>query len=150
MPVSVKSRRASSLVRRDARGDVLNTAIGPLSTTRSPPKTHLSSVNRAIRDAMVNVMLATTPGCGAFSSTPLPLTGCAEETDLDDDHCEGEGRWSKAALAMNAALPRTTSTCLMWCAIALGAIVRGTPLNQVGGRPIKMTACDSALSAIPI
>ena len=28
--------------------------------------------------------------------------------------------------------PRNASTCLLWCAIALGALVRGCPLTNVG------------------
>jgi len=146
---STKSPHTPYLVCRGARANDLTTAIAPLSRDRFPPTTHVSSVTRVIRDAMVNVMLATTPQCGALLATPPLHTGGVEESDVADGNCEVEGRWSKAVLATNAVLPRTTSTCMMWCAIALGAIVRGTPLNHVGGLPMKLTACDSALSAMP-
>ena len=93
------------------------------------------SLNRVVRDAMISVMLATTPSCKSLVSWRLPPEGAEEETDVGDSNCQVEGRWSKAVTAGGAVLPRTTSTCLMWCAIALGALVRGIPLTHVGGLP---------------
>ena len=101
---------------------------------RSPRSTHVSFVSRVVRDAMVSVMLATTPQFKAARSPPLPPTVAVEEgSDVLEINYHVEGRWSKAAPTTDVALPRTTSTCLMWCAIALGALVRGCPLTNVGG-----------------
>ena len=46
----------------------------------------------------------------------------------------GDSAWSSALAAENGpgALPRDPSTCALWCAIALGALVRGFPLDHVG------------------
>lgn len=44
-----------------------------------------------------------------------------------------EGCWSEAVVAAGGGkLPSDASTCLLWCAIALGALVRGCPLTDVG------------------
>ena len=45
----------------------------------------------------------------------------------------GDSAWSSALAAENGpgAMPRDPSTCALWCAIALGALVRGYPLGQV-------------------
>lgn len=50
-------------------------------------------------------------------------------TNVDED-C-----WSSNTLAAEnetRALPRDSSTCMLWCAVALGALVRGHPVAQVG------------------
>ena len=45
----------------------------------------------------------------------------------------GSSGWSNALAAEHGsgALPRDPSTCVLWCAIALGALVRGIPLDHV-------------------
>ncbi len=43
-----------------------------------------------------------------------------------------EGIRSEAVAAENRALPRNARTCILWCAIALGALVRGCPSADVG------------------
>jgi len=96
------------------------------------PTNHFSPANSVVRDAMVNVMFATIPQCGALLPTPPPPIEGAEDNGVVDKNCQVEGRWSKTVLATDATLPRTTSTCLLWCAIALGALVRGCPLTHVG------------------
>lgn len=47
---------------------------------------------------------------------------------------DGGSVWSNALAAGpgSGALPRNTSTCSLWCAIALGALVRGMPMDHVG------------------
>ena len=100
------------------------------------------SVCRVIRDAMVSVMFATIPSRNAVLPPPPPPTEAVERgSDVIGSNCQVEGRWSKAAHAGSATLPRTTSTCLLWCAIALGALVRGSPLTHVGGHPAE-TDCE--------
>ena len=42
----------------------------------------------------------------------------------------------------NPRLPRDSSTCMLWCAVALGALVRGYPLAQV-------SACSQVISLAP-
>ena len=88
---------------------------------------------------MVSVILATNPQRKTVSQPPLlPAEADEEGSDVVGITCQMEGRWSKAVPARSAALPRTTSTCLMWCAIALGALVRGIPCTHVGGLTTKM------------
>jgi len=43
-----------------------------------------------------------------------------------------EGSLSEAVAAVNRPLPRDSKTCILWCAISLGALVRGCPLADVG------------------
>ena len=105
---------------------------------RVQPSYRASFLYRVVRDAMVSVMLATTPQFTAVPSPPPPPTEAVEEgRDELDSNCQVEGRWSKAIPATDVALPRTTSTCLMWCAIALGALVRGCPSANVGRHATK-------------
>lgn len=40
--------------------------------------------------------------------------------------------WTSAMTAGGATLPRNASTCILWCAVALGALVRGRPFSYVG------------------
>ena len=106
--------------------------------------------NSAVRDAMVSVMLATTPQRTAVPLPPLPPTEGAEaESDRIDHYCPGQGPWNMDVAAPDATLPRTTSTCLMWCAIALGALVRGIPLTHVGGLSAETHSNDVVLSTVP-
>ena len=58
------------------------------------------------------------------------------------DRWGGEGCWGETMAARNEPPPRDAATCIMWCAIALGALVRGCPLSLVG---IAATASSSSL-----
>ncbi|CBN75199.1 hypothetical protein Esi_0072_0052 [Ectocarpus siliculosus] len=96
-----------------------------------------------VRGAMVSVMRASN-GLNQRGATtparPRPATDGAwlvEEDDTEEAPASSvrteEACWRKAVTTEDAALPRDASTCILWCAIALGALVRGYPLPHVGG-----------------
>ena len=60
--------------------------------------------------------------------------GLRQAVAESSDRMDGSGDWSNALAAENGpgVLPRDASSCVLWCAIALGALVRGTPLDHVG------------------
>lgn len=98
--------------------------------------THLSS---AVRGAMVGVMLAgTSPQSHQYTTratSPLRSSPGLVEEDADSVNSSvGDSAWriALAAVRGSGALPRDPSTCVLWCAIALGALVRGVPLDHVG------------------
>ena len=97
-----------------------------------------------VRGAMVSVLLA-----GAslqhhhHPRTPLPspsspglveedIGGVRHAVDGSSDATD-DSAWSSAlgAESGSGVLPRDPSTCVLWCAIALGALVRGVPLDHV-------------------
>ena len=91
---------------------------------------------------MFSIMLAAEPR-REEASTPFPAPVNVE--DRPNKPAEGralessstrraEGRWSEAVTAENRVLPHTARTCILWCAIGLGALVRGCPLIDVGMR----------------
>ncbi|CAM9578249.1 unnamed protein product [Ectocarpus sp. 4 AP-2014] len=94
-----------------------------------------------VRGAMVSVMRAnnvlnqqgaTTPA----RPPPAPAGGwLIEEDDTEEAPVSSvrteEACWRNAVTTEDAALPRDASTCILWCAIALGALVRGYPLPHV-------------------
>lgn len=101
--------------------------------------------------------LSSRSGGGAFAKASLAIEGDTVETlagsssgggdgNNGDDDVLGDkqqqtgGCWSAAVTAGSAALPRDASTCILWCAIALGALVRGRPLSQVGGVIVGLVA----------
>eukprot|EP00752_Nemacystus_decipiens_P006691 g6017.t1 len=115
-----------------------------------------------VRDAMVRIMLAgRSANCAhqghRHSGARLPFRAlpiCRQgrkgfEQELGGKGLEGTrqpdsgeintnvhgGCQSKALAAERGTrmlLPRDSSTCILWCAIALGALVRGHPLPEVG------------------
>lgn len=94
---------------------------------------------------MVGVMLAGAspqqhhqPGALSRSHLPPALVGegagSVRRAVGESSHTVGGSGWSNALATGNGpgALPRDASTCGLWCAIALGALVRGFPLDHVG------------------
>ncbi|CAM9317707.1 unnamed protein product [Ectocarpus sp. 13 AM-2016] len=78
-----------------------------------------------VRNAMVEVMMRQ---CGgqAYSGTGGPgMEGLAED--------EEKGWSGDGALARRDTLPDHPAKCMMWCAIALGALMRGIPVERVMG-----------------
>lgn len=106
----------------------------------TPPRVHST-----VRGAMVGVMLAGASlrhqlHAGAPSAPQPPpalvegIAGGVRHGIGGNSHDVDDGGWSSALAAENesGALPRDTSTCVLWCATALGALVRGVPLDHVG------------------
>lgn len=102
-----------------------------------------------IRGAMVNIMLAGgSPQHSLHHHSARPLlfqpssTWCEHGFVDTTQDCFGDisakkeaSDWSDAPPAAGGGtprLPRDSSTCILWCAIALGALVRGHPIPQVG------------------
>eukprot|EP00752_Nemacystus_decipiens_P006689 g6015.t1 len=121
----------------------------------------LSITNQGtVRDAMVRIMLAggstqyplnqnrrRTPS--SFQASPVRCQGIEEDKYVVvGEDCDGArnttfgdfstiidgSHWSNGLVDAREArtLPRDSSTCVLWSAIALGALVRGYPLHQVG------------------
>lgn len=84
-----------------------------------------------VRTAMVSVMLAAAgPEVGEVGSPPFAQV--SEGANYLVDRPRPQRCWREAELAGDGARPCDASTCLLWCAIALGALVRGCPLKDVG------------------
>lgn len=113
----------------------------PRSRCGTPPHRAHSTV----RGAMVGIMLAGAslqhqdhPGAPSAPQLLPELVG-EDAGGVRQAGCEssndvvGDSAWSNALTAESApaALPRDPSTCALWCAIALGALVRGAPLEHV-------------------
>ena len=119
-----------------------------------------------VRDAMVSIMLAGGPprhGHHRHSGAPSPFqplpwhqqeaVGEGHEDARQSDFGEistnvDEDCWSSNTLAAEnktRALPRDSSTCMLWCAVALGALVRGHPVAQVGLSPPFCVSCTRSL-----
>ena len=123
--------------------------------TRSPRSCQsfpTARTHSTVRGAMVGVMLAGASmqnQCHPRARAPLlshPSSGLVEKDagsgirqavgESNDD--VGGSDWSNALAAEkgpSGALPRDPATCVLWCAIALGALVRGIPLDHVGVAP---------------
>ncbi|CAM9315888.1 unnamed protein product [Pylaiella littoralis] len=101
-----------------------------------------------VRDAMVTIMQASAPEeTNAVPSTVLAHGGGAstygsltiEENTSNYIVGSGDGGggnqtgqcWTSAMTAGGATLPRNASTCILWCAVALGALVRGRTFSYV-------------------
>ncbi len=106
-----------------------------------------------VRDALVNVMVsgATSQRAKPSQSAPPPPPPAAALVAVEDGHelvesnGQVDGCWSKVAASPGGReLPRDASTCLLWCAIALGALVRGCPLTQVGGYGPDLACFDGS------
>lgn len=127
----------------------------------SPAVALLTPPPSTVRDAMVRIMLTDeSPECPSrhhHREAPSPFqpspTCCQGKEDNKHRGLVGEGYddtrqpafgerstnvdeswWSSALVDARGAqaLPRDSSTCTLWCAVALGALVRGHPLSQVG------------------
>eukprot|EP00752_Nemacystus_decipiens_P002826 g2634.t1 len=93
-----------------------------------------------VRGAMVGVMLAGGWPPHNYHSTAPAMSLVGEEAGAvrqavgGSNDVTGDSTWSSALAAGSGpgAPPRDQSTCALWCAIALGALVRGSPLDQVG------------------
>eukprot|EP00752_Nemacystus_decipiens_P002827 g2635.t1 len=106
-----------------------------------------------VRGAIVDVMLAGAsrqhqhhpgPSLPARSSAGLVEDDAGAVGKNTDD--VGDGAWSNALAfgSGSGVLPRGPATCALWCAIALGALVRGTPLDHA--RRYVELAQDSLLA----
>ncbi|CAM9613649.1 unnamed protein product [Ectocarpus sp. 12 AP-2014] len=94
-----------------------------------------------VRGAMVSVMRANNVLNQQGATTPArPPPAAARGWLVEEDDTEEapvssvrteEACWRNAVTTEDATLPRDASTCILWCAIALGALVRGYPLPQV-------------------
>ena len=97
---------------------------------------YVPRVHSTVRGAMVGVMLA------GVTSPSRSSPGLVEEEDAgrfgESSHDVGGIAW-RISLATESgpsgALPRDPATCVLWCTIALGALVRGTPMDHVGVAP---------------
>lgn len=93
---------------------------------------HTLKILSAVRTAMVSLMRADVPEeFGAITSPPVHVAE-GEPYCLVESNDLPEGCWSKAVPAGDGQLLPGSSTCLLWCAVALGALVRGCPLTNVG------------------
>ncbi len=100
---------------------------------------------------MMSIMLADQlqPAQAAQTKLPAHVEGQEHEGMLVEDGSQqatesgsqASGRWSEAVATGERALPRNASTCLLWCAIALGALVRGCPLSHVGSQGRATAEC---------
>ncbi|CAN0425356.1 unnamed protein product [Pylaiella littoralis] len=116
-------------------------------TLGSDTHTYLPS---AIRTAIFSVMRAAVPEeFGATTPPPLHVAEGAMQCLVDGGDLS-EGHWDQAVLAGDGALPHDSSTCLLWCAVALGALVRGCPLTNVEGyvdlAQVSLSHCFDSIS----
>ena len=96
-----------------------------------------------VRGAMMSIMLAERPR-HSEAQTKFHARGqdvedirMPVEDEIGQALGSGSGRqtvgcWSEAVTADDRVLPCDAPTCVLWCAIALGALVRGCPLSHVG------------------
>ncbi|CAM9198085.1 unnamed protein product, partial [Hapterophycus canaliculatus] len=93
-----------------------------------------------VRSAMVSVMRASVPGRRRAAPRSPSARGAPGDNRLSGGDSpkapgsrgdEKEGCWKEAFMARGAELPYNSSTCVLWCAIALGALVRGCPFAHV-------------------
>lgn len=86
-----------------------------------------------VRTAIFSVMRAAVPE--EFGETAPPQVHVAQGAMpylLDGSSHLPEGYWDQAVPSGHGTLPHDPSMCLLWCAVALGALVRGCPLENVG------------------
>ncbi|CAN0339839.1 unnamed protein product, partial [Ectocarpus fasciculatus] len=76
-----------------------------------------------VRNAMVEVMMRQCGGQAYFGNSGSGMEGLAEDEKMG---------WG-GALARRDPLPDHPAKCMMWCAIALGALMRGIPVEHVMG-----------------
>lgn len=108
----------------------------------SPPPHTLRPYASTARTALVSILLARTP---QHSSSRPPPPACraqegirrVEDGDSRTLEAAGQayGRSGKAPKAHVQLSTPNSSICQLWCAIALGALVRGAPLANVGRIP---------------
>ncbi|CAN0573496.1 unnamed protein product, partial [Ectocarpus sp. 12 AP-2014] len=96
-----------------------------------------------IRTAMVGVMFSAvknppsrivSSSSSSSSSSSMSSSSWSSSSSGTDDDVEEGAPWSAAVTTRGgegAPWPRDPSTCLLWCAIALGALVRGCPVEHV-------------------
>lgn len=130
---------------------------------KKPWLTHPACVHSTVRGAMVEVMIAgasleqhhpralssshslsglveeDSAGGGAVQQ---PVAGSSSSSSSSDDICLSG--WSNALAAENG--PRDPSTCILWGVIALGALVRGCPVDYVGAI-LKSCCCCRRFNA---
>lgn len=106
------------------------------------PYSAVTLTHSVVRGAMMSIMLADRPQHSEARTNALTRGQDDEEktsmpVEDETEQAVGSGRqtvgsWSEAVTADGRVLPRNAPTCLLWCAIALGALVRGCPLSHVG------------------
>ena len=86
--------------------------------------THLRPLVSAsrIRESMVKIMVTSDS-----REQPTVGDGCGEGSRLDA--IMGRGEFHNATTEENVLMD--PSTCVFWCAVALGALVRGSPVEMV-------------------
>ena len=117
-------------------------------TCARSPSLLLSPPRSTIRGAMVRVMLAGGPrqqcpyrrhrsrgreeedehGLDGEDLDDSLHTAFGDTTASEDGSCQSD---ALTAESETSTMPRDSSTCILWCAVALGALVRGYPLAQV-------------------
>ena len=99
----------------------------------APPATGFNThAHSIVRTAMFSLMLAAGPDVGDVESPPLAHVSHGARYLVEGIDQPGRRCWHGAeATKDGGARPRNASTCLLWCAIALGALVRGCPLTNV-------------------
>ncbi|CAN0428305.1 unnamed protein product [Pylaiella littoralis] len=105
----------------------------------------------AVRTAIFSVMRAAVrEEKEATISPPLHVAGEAIQR-LVDGGDRSEGYWDQAVPAGGGTtLPHDSITCLLWCAVALGALVRGCPFTNVEGyvelAQVSLTHCFDGIT----
>ncbi|CAN0428352.1 unnamed protein product [Pylaiella littoralis] len=100
--------------------------------------------------ASESVMYAAEPEeFGATTSPPLHVAEGAIQCLVDGGNLSG-GHWDQAVPAGGGPLLHDSSTCLLWCAVGLGALVRGCPLTHVEGyvdlAQVSLTHCFDGIT----
>ncbi|CAN0378950.1 unnamed protein product, partial [Pylaiella littoralis] len=103
-----------------------------------------------VRTAIFSVMHAAEPEeFGATTSPPLHVAEGAIQCLVDGGNLSG-GHWDQAVPAGGGPLLHDSSTCLLWCAVGLGALVRGCPLTHVEGyvdlAQVSLTHCFDGIT----
>ena len=92
-----------------------------------------------IRGSMVKIMMTPDPRQRRAAGD-----GGGEGWQVDHIEAGGVHNASKAGV-----IPKEPSTCVFWCAVALGALARGSPLQTVSvvlvGRPDKVPPREKGL-----
>lgn len=114
----------------------------------------VSPINSTVRSAMVEIMMGAVPpqqryehqrehhGIGEWAMGGEAFQGAAAGTRLAGGDEEG---WNGASVWRG--VPDNPAKCIMWCAIALGALMRGSPVEFVSHQAPRalepLTACSS-------
>lgn len=121
----------------------------------------LASINRAarstIRRAMVEIMMEAAGPLKQYENKHRGNSGSAVGGDSYQGAgagtllAEGQDKgWDDASVLRD--VPNNPAKCIMWCAIALGALMRGSPVKNVSRRQARakgpIACCSTALSVV--